>query len=89
MRTECMKYNIIQTDQNQNEMIKKFENITIAIDDPNIIKVQNMTNREFNFSVITSSLISSIDKHLEALNNYFDSSCNHVTVEHDRCLNIL
>jgi len=89
MRSECMKYNIIQTDQNQNEMIKKFENITIAIDDPNIIKVQNMTNREFNFSVITSSLISSIDKHLELLNNYFDSSCNHDTVEHDRCLNIL
>ena len=84
-----MKYNIIQTDQNQNEMIKKFENITIAIDDPNIIKVRNMTNREFNFSVITSSLISSIDKHLELLNNYFDSSCNHDTVEHDRCLNIL
>jgi len=88
MKTECMKYNIIQTDQNQNEMIKKFENITIAIDGPNIIKVQNMTDREFNFSVITSSLISSINKQLEALNKYFDSSCNHDIVEHDRCLNI-
>jgi len=77
MRGECLKYNIIETNQNQDIMIKKFENVAQNIDGPDMFHVHNMKEKEINFSEITSSVVLSIKRKLESLNLYFNSTCYH------------
>jgi len=77
MRGDCIKYNVIQTQPNQDIMIKEFRNLAHNLNETDMFHVHNMKKEDINFSEITSSVVSCINKQLELLNLYFNSTCYH------------
>ena len=103
MRGDCIKYNVIETQQNQDIMIKEFKNLAHNLNETDMFHVHNMTKEDINFSEITSSVISFVNKQLELLTLYFSSMCyhpqefnshqhkvitHHDFVSHERCLQL-
>jgi len=76
LNTKCLKYNVIQLDETQDLMVEEIREIGKPLNRSETFNVYNMKDEGFDFSEITSSVITSIDRKLESLHLYFNADCD-------------
>ena len=78
---KCMKYNVLQSDDKQDVMVKGFAEIAKKFGGDTRFQVYDM-KKSLNFDEVTKSIIASINAQLTKTNDYLNSRSG----KKDRCI---